>query len=62
VEPLLEQTGETAYREIARLLQSARASHEALGTLPEFEDYLARLRAAHKRKRKLMEILDSSGL
>jgi hypothetical protein len=62
LEPLLDQTGEAAYREIARLLQSARACHEALGTLSEFEDYLTRLRAAHKRKRKLMGILDSSGL
>ncbi|WP_037609629.1 SWIM zinc finger family protein [Streptacidiphilus rugosus] len=62
VEPLTAVTGEAAYRQILRLLVSARACHEALGTLGEFDVYVAALRAGQKRKRNLMRLLDQHGL
>jgi uncharacterized Zn finger protein len=62
ITPLTEQTGDKVYDQMARLLLSARACHEALGTLGEFRSYLAVLRASQKRKRKLMKILADNGL
>ena len=47
---------------MARLLLSARACHEALGTPGEFRRYLAILRVSQKRKRNLMKILADNGL
>jgi len=51
VGPLTAQTGEEAYRQIARLLLSARDCHERLGTSSEFEGYLAGLGTSRRRKR-----------
>jgi hypothetical protein len=47
---------------MASLLLSARACHQALGTMGEFRRYLAVLRLNSKRKRNLMRILDENGL
>jgi uncharacterized Zn finger protein len=62
VTPLTSQTGDEAYRQIARLLLSARGCHERLGTSGEFEGYLGELRTSQRRKRALLRILDYNGL
>ncbi|MBV9449810.1 MAG: SWIM zinc finger family protein [Streptosporangiaceae bacterium] len=62
IEPLRSQTGDNTYQQVARLLLSARGCHERLGTIAEFNRYLAVLRADQKRKRNLMKILDANGL
>lgn len=62
IEPLRTQTGDQTYRQMARLLVSARGCHENLGTTAEFSRYLAALRADQKRKRNLTKILDANGL
>jgi hypothetical protein len=61
-EPLTRQTGDAAYRKLVRLLTSARACHEALGTTGEFGRYMTGLRDASKRKRNLISLLDEAGL
>lgn len=62
VKALTEQTGNGVYRRIASLLLSARACHEALGTMEEFREYVAMLRIMQKRKRNLMKVLTENGL
>jgi uncharacterized Zn finger protein len=62
IEPLRSQTGDKVYEQAARLLRSARACHQALGTTAEFERYLALFRADQKRKPNLMRLLDRHGL
>jgi hypothetical protein len=62
IEPLRSQTGDKIYEQAARLLRSARACHQALGTTAEFERYLALFRADQKRKPNLMRLLDRHGL
>ena len=62
VEPLRSHTGDKIYEQVARLLRSARACHQALGTTPDFERYLTLFRADQKRKPNLMRMLDRSGL
>lgn len=62
IERLSVRTGDDVYRQIAAHLLSARACHEALGTMDEFRQYMAWLRIAQKRKRNLMKILDQNGL
>jgi uncharacterized Zn finger protein len=62
ITPLTEQTGDNVYHQMARLLLSARACHEALGTPGEFRQYLTWLRMSQKRKRNLMKILADNGL
>jgi tetratricopeptide (TPR) repeat protein len=62
IEPLTAMTGDGTYRQIARLLLSIRACHQALGTTAEFARYLTVLRMGQKRKRNLMKILDQNGL
>jgi hypothetical protein len=62
ITPLTKQTGDTVYHQMARLLLSARACHEALGTPDKFRQYLTVLRMSQKRKRNLMEILADNGL
>ena len=57
VDALRTEAGERAYERMARLLGSARACHERLGTAAEFDDYLSKLRADNKRKPKLLAIL-----
>lgn len=55
-------TGEHAYQRMARLLTSARACHARLGTHDAFGAYLREFRAEHKRKRRLISILDARQL
>ena len=62
ITPLTAQTGDKVYDQMAKASASARACHEALGTLGEFRSYLAVLRASQKRKRNLMKILADNGL
>jgi uncharacterized Zn finger protein len=62
IEPMKTLTGDPVYRRMASLLLSARACHQALGTMQEFRRYLAILRLNSKRKRNLMKILDENGL
>jgi hypothetical protein len=62
IEPLRSHTGDKIYEQAARLLRSARACHQALGTTAEFERYLALFRADQKRKPNLMRLLDRHGL
>ena len=60
--PLTRQTGDAAYRKLVRVLTSARACHQALGTTAEFGRYMDGLREANKRKRNLIRLLDDAGL
>jgi hypothetical protein len=62
IKPLRSHTGDRIYEQAARLLRSARACHQALGTTAEFERYLALFRADQKRKPNLMRLLDRHGL
>ena len=62
IEPLKAMTGDKNYRQLASLLLSIRACHQALGTTAEFTRYLTVLRMEQKRKRNLMKILDQNGL
>jgi uncharacterized Zn finger protein len=62
IQRLSENSGNPVYHQIAAHLLSARACHEALGTMDEFRRYVAVVRGAQKRKRNLMKILDQSGL
>ncbi|HEU5333914.1 MAG TPA: SWIM zinc finger family protein [Actinocrinis sp.] len=62
IEPLKKHTGDGIYQQIARLLTSARACHQRLGTMADFDSYTQALRADQKRKRNLMRILDQHGL
>jgi hypothetical protein len=56
-EALKVEAGERAYERLARLLSSARACHDRLGTSAEFDSYLSKLRSENKRKPKLLAIL-----
>ena len=62
IETRTRLTGNGNYREIARLLLLARDCHRRLDTEPDFTAYVAGLRAAQRRKRNLMKILDDHGL
>jgi hypothetical protein len=62
IEPLRSLTGDKVYELAVRLLRSARACHQALGTSEEFDRYLALFRADQKRKPSLMRLLDRHGL
>lgn len=61
-EPLTKQTGNTIYEQLTSLLLSIRDCHRRLGTEDEFMSYAAALRAAQRRKRNLMRLLDQHGL
>ncbi|MFF1339074.1 hypothetical protein ACFVYT_14380 [Streptomyces sp. NPDC058290] len=60
--PLLTRTGDATYEHLTELLLSARTCHRALDTEDEFTIYMAALRTAQKRKRKLTAMLDQHGL
>ncbi|MFB6613808.1 hypothetical protein ACFCV9_06275 [Streptomyces sp. NPDC056367] len=62
IEPLRAQTGDRTYEHLTKLLLSARSCHRALGTESDFAIYMAALRTDQKRKRKLLALLDRSGL
>lgn len=61
-EPLTKQTGNTVYEQLVGLLLSIRDCHRRLGTEEEFAVYVAALRAAQKRKRNLMRLMDEHSL
>ncbi|MGW3633223.1 SWIM zinc finger family protein [Streptomyces sp. NPDC005122] len=61
-EPLMKQTGNAVYEQLAGLLLSMRECHRHLGTEAEFTTYVSALRAGQKRKRNLMRLLDQNGL
>ncbi|MGW0821010.1 SWIM zinc finger family protein [Streptomyces sp. NPDC002845] len=61
-EPLTQQTGNTVYAQLVGLLLSIRDCHRRLGTPEEFTAYVTALRAAQKRKRNLMRLMDENGL
>ena len=58
IEPLIEQTNNSAYREAYDLLLRARALMRRLGHEQEFEEYVELLRLEYKRKRNFMKLLD----
>ncbi|MFE2558388.1 SWIM zinc finger domain-containing protein [Streptomyces sp. NPDC059352] len=60
--PLLTRTGDATYEQLTELLLSARACHRALGTENAFTAYMTTLRAAQKRKRNLLALLNRHGL
>ncbi|WP_405858462.1 SWIM zinc finger family protein [Streptomyces sp. NBC_00090] len=60
--PLLTRTGDATYEHLTELLLSARACHHALGTENAFTAYMTTLRAAQKRKRNLLALLNRHGL
>ncbi|THA57236.1 SWIM zinc finger domain-containing protein [Streptomyces sp. A1136] len=62
IEPLLKETGNAVYEQVASLLLGMRACHQRLRTQADFMEYVTALRAAHKRKRNLMRLLDEHGL
>ncbi|MEW2114693.1 hypothetical protein AB0945_05805 [Streptomyces sp. NPDC005474] len=62
VEPLTKQTGNGVYAQLVSLLLSIRDCHRLLGTPGEFAVYVAALRAAHKRKRNLLRLMEEQGL
>ncbi|MFF6776051.1 SWIM zinc finger domain-containing protein [Streptomyces sp. NPDC012637] len=59
---LTRETGMHAYEQLVSLLLSIRDSHHRLGTPGDFAAYVTDLRAAQKRKRNLMRLLDEHGL
>lgn len=59
---LRKQTGEGVYERLARLLDSARACHDQLGTEQVFDSYLRAFRDSNKRRRRLIRILDAHHL
>ncbi|WP_240134995.1 SWIM zinc finger family protein [Streptomyces sp. MUM 178J] len=61
-EPLTLQTGNTVYERLVSLLLSIRDCHDRLGTPEEFTAYVTALRAAQRRKRNLMRLMDDHGL
>ncbi|MGV9451060.1 SWIM zinc finger family protein [Streptomyces sp. NPDC003635] len=61
-EPLTRQTGNTVYERLVSLLLSIRDCHRRLGTPDEFTAHVHALRAAHKRKRNLMRLMEEHGM
>ncbi|MFE3792449.1 hypothetical protein ACFXO4_32320, partial [Streptomyces goshikiensis] len=59
---LTRETGNHAYEQLVSLLLSIRDCHRHLGTPDDFTAYLTTLRAAQKRKRNLMRLMDDHGL
>ncbi|MER7538924.1 DUF6880 family protein [Streptomyces sp. NPDC097704] len=60
--PLTRQTGNHAYEQLVSLLLSIRDCHHRLGTPDDFTAYVTDLRAAQKRKRNPMRLLDDHDL
>lgn len=61
-EPLTRETGTHAYEQLVGLLLSMRDCHRRLGTPDDFTAYVTDLRAAQKRKRNLIRLMDEHGL
>ncbi len=62
IEALRKRPGEAGYERLARLLEAARDCCERLGNLAEFETYLRALRDDHRRKPRLIRVLDAHQL
>lgn len=60
IEPTIQQKNNAAYREAVDLLEKVHGLMLRLGQSSEFVEYLGTLRAAHKRKRNLMKLLDKA--
>lgn len=60
--PLTRQTGNHAYDQLVSLLLSIRDCHHRLDTPDDLTAYAADLRAAQKRKRNLMRLMDAHSL
>ena len=58
VERLVRQTNKDAYREAAALIRRVRRMMKRLDEGEEFGRYVASLRAAHRRKRSFISLLD----
>ncbi|MFF0477830.1 SWIM zinc finger domain-containing protein [Streptomyces sp. NPDC004284] len=59
---LTRETGNRAYEQLVGLLLGIRDCHRRLGTPDDFTAYTTDLRAAQKRKRNLMRLMDEYGL
>ncbi|GAA3390918.1 SWIM zinc finger family protein [Streptomyces roseoviridis] len=59
---LTRETGNRAYEQLVSLLLSIRDCHHRLGTPDDFTAYVTDLRAAQKRKRNLMRLMEQHGL
>lgn len=59
---LTRETGNRAYEQLVSLLLGIRDCHHHLGTPDVGAAYVADLRAAHKRKRNLMRLMEEHGL
>ncbi|UUN29675.1 SWIM zinc finger domain-containing protein [Streptomyces sp. FIT100] len=59
---LTRETGNRAYEQLVSLLLGVRDCHRRLGKPDDFTAYITDLRAAQKRKRNLMRLLDDHGL
>ncbi|MGW1277102.1 SWIM zinc finger family protein [Streptomyces tsukubensis] len=59
---LTRETGNRAYEQLVSLLLSIRDCHRHLGTPDAFTAYVTDMRAAQKRKRNLMRLMDDHGL
>ena len=61
-ESLINQVKPSAYEEAARYLRKASKVMSAGNKLDEWRQYLLKLRETHKRKRRLMDILDQNSI
>ncbi|MER5614125.1 SWIM zinc finger family protein [Streptomyces sp. NPDC002215] len=59
---LTRETGNRAYEQLVSLLLGIRDCHDRLGTPGDFTAYITDVRAAQKRKRNLMRLMDDHGL
>ncbi len=58
IEDLIDQKNKESYREARDLILKVRELMRRTGRGPEFADYLDSVRAAHRRKRNLMALLE----
>lgn len=58
IEPIIQRMGNEAYREATDLIRKIRTLMKRLGQGDKFADYLASIRATHKRKRNFMAMLE----
>jgi uncharacterized Zn finger protein len=59
VEPLINQKNNDSYRDAVELLRKVRGIMKRLDQESEFAQYVESVRAAHRRKRNLMKLLDA---
>lgn len=59
VEPLINQKNNDSYRDAVELLKKVRGTMKLLDQESEFTQYVDSVRAAHKRKRNLIKLLDA---